>query len=299
MFVQAHNNREMARMLREKAPITFVCSFARSGNTWMRYLMCDVLLQNQGFETTTELAVDPGRIIPDYYAQMIARRDTSVKTPGSMIKTHDLIPMLQAHIGGDPAVRKCRYLYLYRTPEDALVSLFHLSLREKYIRSKAGRDIDLFCLEALPSWIEHLKSYLDALDEGVEIHLVFYDQLLRQSTAVLRETLNWLGIPHTDAILNHADSNMQFGKLQAMEAKTLDGRIPFFRRGSDGSGSVELKPETLSKIRDAAKQVFARANESLARQSLRNKAVQDAPSFSTEPRSPNGQAAVIPASNAR
>jgi hypothetical protein len=299
MFVQAHNNREMARMLREKAPITFVCSFARSGNTWMRYLMCDVLLQNQGFQTTTELAVDPGRIIPDYYAQMIARRDTSVKTPGHMIKTHDLIPMLQAHIGGDPAVRKCRYLYLYRTPEDALVSLFHLYLREKYIRSKSGRDIDLFCLEALPSWIEHLKSYLDALDEGVDIHLVFYDQLLRQTTAVLRDALTWLGVPHTDAILNHADANMQFGKLKAMEAKTLDGRIPFFRRGSDGSGSLELKPETLSKIREATKHQFSRANESLARQSLRNQAVRDVPPFSAEGQPRKGHTDVTPASNVR
>jgi len=265
----------------------------------MRYLMCDVLLQNQGFVTTTELAVDPGRIIPDYYAQMFARRDTSVKTPGHMIKTHDLIPMMQAHIGGDPAIRKCRYLYLYRTPEDALVSLYHLSLREKYIRSKAGRNIDLFCLEALPTWIEHLNSYLDALDEGVDVHLVFYDQLLRQTTAVLRETLRWLGVPHTEAILNHADSNMKFGKLQAMEAKTLDGRVPFFRRGSDGSGSAELKPETLSKIRDATNHLVARANERLARQSSRNQVVRDAPPFSAEMRSQGGHAADIPASNVR
>jgi Sulfotransferase domain len=299
MFIQAHNNREMARMIREKAQVTFVCSFARSGNTWMRYLMCDVLLQNQGFVTTTELAVDPGRIIPDYYAQMIARRDTSVKTPGHLIKTHDLIPMLQAHIGGDPGVRQCRYLYLYRTPEDALVSLFHLYLREKYIRSKAGRDIDLFCLEALPTWVEHLKSYLDALDEGGDIHLVFYDQLLRQTTAVLRDTLEWLGVPYTDAVLNHADSNMKFGNLQAMEAKTLGGRIPFFRRGSDGSGSKELKPETLSRIRDATQHVFARANERLARQSMRTQAIRNAPPFSVNRENRNGNEKVLPASTAR
>ena len=295
MFVQAHNNKEMARLMREKAPVTFVCSFARSGNTWMRYIMCDVLLQNQGYKTGTILPVDPGRIIPDYYAQLITRRDTSVQTPGHLIKTHDLIPMLQRHVGGDPQVRRCKYLYLYRTPEDALVSLYHLSLREKYIRSKAGRNIDLFCLEALPTWVDHLQSYLDALDEGVNIHLIYYDQLLRQPKAVFAEALQWMGIPYTEDIVDHADSNMQFGKLQATEAKTLGGRVPFFRRGSDGSGSLELKTETVAKIQDATKDQFARANELLARQSECRKGIGG--SFSPQARA--GEGKVIPASKAR
>jgi hypothetical protein len=301
MFIQAHNNREMARLLREQAPITFVCSFARSGNTWMRYLVCDVLLQNQGIQTTTELPVDPGKIIPDYYADLIARRNSSVQTPCHLIKTHDLIPLLQKHVGGDPAVLNCRYLYLYRTPEDALVSFFHLYLREKFIRSKAGRDIDLFCLEALPGWLLHLSSYLDALDEGVEVHLVSYDQLLRQPAAILSETLRWVGIPHTEAAVAHANSNMQFSNLKAMEAKTLGGRIPFFRRGCDGSGRLELKPETLAKIRDATRHLVARADESLARQASGHQTVRVRPSppFSVEANCRNGRAEVIPLSNGR
>ena len=224
-----------------------------------------------------------------------------MKTPGYLIKTHDLIPMLQKRIGGDPGVRQCRYLYLYRIPEDALVSLFHLYLREKYIRSKAGRDIDLFCLEALPGWLEHVTSYLDALDGGVEVHLVSYDQLLRHPRAVLSETLRWLGIPHTDASVDRADSNMEFSKLQAMEAKTLDGRIPFFRRGCDGSGTVELKAETLSAIREATQGLVARANESLARQSSRDPAVRDVPSppYPDKADGRKGHAEITPASNGR
>ncbi len=221
MFVQAHNNREMSRLLREHEPISFVCSFARSGNTWMRYLLCDVLLQNQGIQTTTELPVPLGRIIPDYYDDLIARREYTVQTPCHLIKTHDLIPLLQQHVGGDPAVLKCKYLYLYRTAEDALVSFFHLYLREKFIRSKAGRDIDLFCLEVLPGWLLHLNSYLEALKEGVEIRLVSYEQLLRQPAAILSETLRWLRIPNSEAAVARANANMQFSNLKAMEAKTL------------------------------------------------------------------------------
>jgi hypothetical protein len=280
-------------------------------------------LQNQGIETTTELPIDPDTIIVHYYSKLIARRDTSAQTPGCMIRTHDLIPQLQQHIGGDPAVRKWRYLYMYRTPEDAMVSTFHLFRREKHLHSKNSHDIDLFCLEVLPGWIEHVKSYLDALDEGVEVHLVSYDQLLRQTTVVLSETLRWLGIPHTDATVARAHSNMLFAKLQAREAKALEGRtplfrrgyekgfpyatqlrpgkVPFFRKGSEGAGRTELKPETLGKIRDATQDLFARANESLARQSARHQSIRQEPppAYLAEPDSRRGHAEVMPASNGR
>ena len=297
LFVQAHNNREMARLVRAGAPVTFVASFGRSGNTWMRYLVCDVLLQNKGFQTTTELPIDPGRIIPDYHAQLIARRDMSVQPPSCMIKIHDSIPLLQQRIGGDPAARKCKYLYLYRAPEDALVSTFHLYLREKYIRSKSGHDIDLFCLEFLPYWLNNVTSYLDDLDDGVDIHLVSYGQLLQQPTTVLEETLNWLGIPHTEATVAHAVSNMQFKNLQKMEAKTLNGRIPFFRRGGNDSGRLELKHETYSKIREATQHLMARANESLSRQYFRSRAVRDTTPVSAKTEFRNGHTIAASAPN--
>jgi hypothetical protein len=306
MFIQAHNNREMARMVREGLPVTFICSAMRSGSHWMCYLICDVLLQNQGMETTTEMPIDRMSIIVDQYARLIVRRDASLQASGCMIKTHDMIRELQERIGGDPGVRKCKYLYLYRTPEDALVSTCHHCRREKFFRSRsyyelACRDIDLFCLESVPAWIEHLTSYLDAMDEGVDIHLVSYDELLRRTTAILGGALRWLGMPQTEAAVARAASNAQFSKLKAVEAKTLNGGIPFFRRGSDGSGAEELKPETLRKIRDAAQQLMARANESLARQSLRHQAVREGPAttFSKEPILHNGQAEVIPAASGR
>ena len=135
------------------------------------------------------------------------------------------------------------------------------------------------------------------MDEGVNIHLIYYDQLLRQPKAVFGEALQWMGIPYTEKIVDHADSNMQFGKLQATEAKTLGGRVPFFRRGSDGSGSLELKPETVAKIHDATKDQFARANELLARQSARRKGIGG--SFAAAAQARGGDGKVIPTSKAR
>jgi len=264
MFVQGFNNSELARLVRNPDRVTFVCSYARSGNTWMRYLLSDIRLQNEGLETTTDKA-QPAKIVPDYYTDLITPR-ASTAACGYLIKTHDMIPQLQKRVGGNPEIRQCRYLYLYRPPEDVLVSLFHISLREKYIRSNAGGNIDLFCLEYLPAWAQHVTDYLDALDNGVTIYLVCYDELLRQPAAILSNALRWLGIPHTTESVQRAESNMRFGKLQAMEARALNGGSRLFRRGVDGSGVSELKPETLAQIRAATRDIMARANESLARQ---------------------------------
>jgi hypothetical protein len=318
MLIQAHNNRELARLSRENAPVTVISSFARSGSTWMCYLLGDILLQNHGVETTTQLSVDPDTIIVHYYAKLIARRDASIRTPGCVIRTHDLIPQLQRHIGGDPAVRKWRYLYLYRNPEDSLVSTFHLYQREKHLYTKFRHDIDLFCLDNVQGWADHVSSFLDYLDDAVDVHLVCYDQLLRETPKVLSEALCWLGIPHTEATVARAHSNMLFSKLQARESKALvektadaqggyekgfpyetklrSGQVPFFRQGKEGAGKLELKPDTLAKIREATQQLFARANERLARQSVGEEPTSP---FLADADSRRSCTEVVPASNGR
>jgi len=298
MFIQGFNNSELARLVQNHARVSFVCSHARSGNTWMRYLISDVLMQNQGVQTTTDMA-QPDKLVPDYYTDLIEPQPATTEAPGHLIKTHDTIPLLQSRVSPSLDMRQCRYLYLFRTPEDVLVSLFHIALREKYIRTKNRGDIDLFCLEYLPHWVEHVTSYLDALDAGVTVYLVSYEELLRQPAVVLGDALRWLGVPHTDSTVQRAEFNMRFGKLQAMEAKALNGGSRLFRRGVDGSGESELKPETLSQIRAVSKDLMARAHEMLARQRLKYSGNRSPDSSTIVDGARNGHGEVAPISSAR
>jgi hypothetical protein len=269
MFVQAHNGREIGRLLSQGQPVTFVSSFARSGNTWVRYLLSDVFLQNHGVETATELAVHPDEIIPDFYCEMVARRNTAVPTPGLLVKTHDLFGHLQRQFGNPVAQApggNCRHLYIYRTPEDALVSFFHLQLREKYVKGRAGLDIDAFCLDTTKEWIAHVSSYLAASQSGAAVFFASYDQLLQNPEAVLVEMLGWLGVQHTSSAAVRAVQNMRFGNLQALEARDSADKPPVFRRGCNGSGSKELKAATVAEIRGRTDHLLAQAGECVARQ---------------------------------
>ncbi len=80
-LIEAHNMREIKNLLADEVPITFVTSYPRSGNTWMRYLLSDVFLQIHGIDTDTKLAVHPDEIIADFYCSRVAMRNKAVRTP--------------------------------------------------------------------------------------------------------------------------------------------------------------------------------------------------------------------------
>ena len=273
LAIQAHNTAEIMRLLREGWQLNFVSSFPRSGNTWVRYLLADVFLQAHGVATATELPVQPDKIVPDFYCHWIARRNVTIPTPGVFVKTHETFAQLQERFGGaglrpgaggSGAVapfRGCKHVYLYRSPEDALVSLFHYYDQQRPLKARAAAGIDGFCLANLPSWEESLAGYLRASEEGFPVLFVTYELLLQYPTEILSNLLRWLGARHDAATVERAVSNMQFTKLQAVETRILlNEEAFFFRRGRKGSGRAELQASTLDIIEKRTGQLMEQAN---------------------------------------
>jgi hypothetical protein len=266
LFVQAHNSAEIMRLLQKRATLNFVNSFPRSGNTWARHLLADVFLQNHGLETGTELPVHPDRVIPDFYCDWITRKDVTIPTSGIYIKTHDLFEQLKKRFH-HPALLSCKQVYLYRAPEDALVSLFHFYEGYKYLKPRTVGGIDAFCLAQLPAWEAHLASYLAAAEEGLGVFFVPYELLLQYPTEILSNLLRWLGNKHDRAKVDRAVSNMQFSKLQALEARdAFNEEVVFFRRGCKGTGQAELQASTMEKIQARATDLLSRANNRVLQQ---------------------------------
>jgi len=252
-FIEAHNMREIKNLLAADVPIIFVTSFPRSGNTWMRYLLSDVFLQKEGIDTTTKLVIHPDEIIADFYRSLVAERNPKVRTPGVLVKIHDSFGGLRQRFWGDlhhthPSFHRCRHLYLYRNPEDALVSLYHHHLQEDLVVENSAKwigpaKIDEFCRRTLPAWIDHASGYLAATQEGLSIYFASYEGLLTDPTKVLGEVLRWLGVSHTMPMLERAVSNMQFEKLKATNARDMG------HHGRSGAGSLQLAGSTIEEIR--------------------------------------------------
>jgi len=269
MLIQSHNSREILKLLDAGEQITFVNSFPRSGNWWLRFLLSDIFQQNHGVATETTHASQATKIIPDFYCEMVARRDLNIKTPGVLIKSHDDYPVLRKRFASgakrEAGFAACRHLCPYRMPADSLVSMFHVYLRVNYVPSKAGNNIDAFCLEYLPGWVSHMKTHLAAIEEGASVFFVSYHLMLQNPQAQLAEVLSWLGAPYTDEILDRAVANTNFSKVQAHEPNIQLRYKPLLRQGRDGSGSRELKPETLEIIEENTADLMARADKLVAR----------------------------------
>jgi hypothetical protein len=270
LFIQARNTGEIAQRLREGSRLNFISSFPRSGNTWMRYLLTDILLQNSGVQTTTQLPVHPDKVVPDFYCHSITRRDRSVQTPGLFVKTHDLFDQLERRFcgkalpdgGAGPLSQNCKHLYLYRAAEDVLVSLFHYYDRHRYFKSQSARGADAFCQARLAAWQDNLASYLQASEKGVPILFVKYELLLKEPSAALAEILRWLDIPHEGDMVGRAVRNMRFSELRALEIRERPSEegLTSFRRGASGGGKAELQPATVEAIHRSTSDLIQRAD---------------------------------------
>ncbi len=275
LFIQAGNVAQIAARLQEGSRLYFISSFPRSGNTWMRYLLTDILLQKNGVPTTTDLPTHPDKVVPDFYCHSIARRDRGVQGPGIFVKTHDVFEQLEGRFSGKglapgdagPLSRNCKHLYLYRAPEDSLISLFHYYDRHRYFKSQSAGGADAFCQARLGAWENNLASYLRAAEKGVPIFFVKYETLLAEPVAALGEILRWLDIEHDHSMVLRAVLNMHFSKLRALEIReqSSEERLSF-RRGTSGGGHAELQPATVQVIHKKTSALLARASSHVLKQ---------------------------------
>lgn len=281
LLLQASNTTLVNLWLSRGSKVVLVSSYPRSGNTWMRYLLSDVLLQMHGLKTTTRLPIHPNDLMPEFAGHCVARRIrrcppvNPLNPSAAFVKTHFLFERHRDIFvrNGSGPMGDGRILYLYRTPEDALVSYYHLCQKERSLRHNVPNGLDSFCRGQIAGWNNHLSSYLRAADNGIPVFLISYEKMLENPALTLGRFLHWLGVKHEEPVVNRAVSNMQFAKLQAMEMEQsqmelqANERNLFFRRGCTGSGRAELNEGLLQEIHAKTGEMLAEARRREAGQS--------------------------------
>ncbi|NES88383.1 tetratricopeptide repeat protein [Okeania sp. SIO2B9] len=237
----------------------FLASYPRSGNTWIRLLLSDVLLQLQGFQTTTG-----GNIIPDAYKISINEWNNQINTKLKfrIIKTHEPLFFQQT------LELENRVFYLFRKPADCLCSYYYYSLR--YEKNKEhDKGIDKFCLDNLERWSSHVTTYMSCKEKSPErIMFVSYEKLSYNPVKVMNYIVELLGWENCQLICQKSVENQEFNKLKSLskEEKTEKmgfwedhGYQDFFRKGKVNSSQQELSPETLRVIEEKAMPIYKKA----------------------------------------
>ncbi|AMW26848.1 MULTISPECIES: sulfotransferase domain-containing protein [Arthrospira] len=243
----------------------FLASYPRSGNTWMRLLLSDVIQQLGGEKTQPG-----GNVIPDVYKVDIEDwyRNPRIKIPFRIIKTHEPLDLISDY----------RIIYLFRHPADCLCSYYHYQLRSPRFREN-NSGIDGFCQNLINQWCGHINGYLEAAKTGSDrLFLVSYESLNINPVESLKNVCNFLDLDITEAQAQIAVNNQQFRQVQTLsqrgDSQTLGfaengGYQNFFRRGQINSSTQELSENTRTIISHKSQDIYNQIRE-LESQQLTN-----------------------------
>lgn len=241
-----------------------ICSYPRSGNTWVRLLLTSYLLYDQGYEFKGANPIHPDRIIPDLHLHSWSDVDDGIRIPAKIAKTHSVLASLFTR----------RIIYIARQPVDSLVSYYHFHRRyaERYQKVKYF-NVDEFSIVMWRGWAQHVLSFLNHSRSNDDFFIT-YELLHRENDLTLRSMLSFLNIDINDEAVKKAVENNKFSMLKKIENdNSKTGRFingeKFFRKGRIGGGREELSQETLDQIDAWSEEIYleilARQKESLLR----------------------------------
>jgi hypothetical protein len=229
----------------------FIVSYPKSGNTWTRFLLGNLLYQD---EPITFANVEYK--LPSLYLHS----DRKLKKLPRILKSHDCF---------DP--RYQTVIYIVRDPRDVLVSNYHYAVKLRAVSPDCG--IDKFVPALLDgsfdfgrlvnprfgSWYDNVASWL-AMQHNRRFLLLRYEDMLEDPQRELKRVAEFLGLQATPerlaraVRLSSADHMRELEKSQGDQwTLTKDTRpdIAFIRKARAGGWRTELSAQTVAEVEKA------------------------------------------------
>ena len=250
------------RTLTVRPDDTFIVSYPRSGNTWTRFLVANLLHPE---EAATFANIE--RLVPDAEAQS-SRHMRGIPSPRT-IKSHTYF---------DP--RYLRVIYIVRDPRDVALSYYDFSRKYRHIDDSCPmeRYITDFVTGRLISanwgtWGENVASWAFARGARPGFLLLRYEDMKARPERELTRISRFLGIDASPELLQTALERSSADRMREMEktqgkdwVSTKDKRtdIPFVRSASTGEWKSKLRPESVAEIESAWGNIMAYLGYELA-----------------------------------
>jgi len=217
----------------------FLVSYPKSGNTWARFLIANLLRPQDSVGFSNIHDIIPG-------IDVVPHRDMLRVPRPRIIKSHQYF---------DP--RYQRVVYIIRDPRDVALSEYHAQRKSKRISDQhpieefvrgflAGESCDY------GSWGEHATSWLSTRYGQPGFLLVRYEDMLQDTARELSRMASFLGLHPSSELIGQAVSRSRADKMRKLEKSqaadfnaTKDTRqdILFVRSAKAGGWHSEL-PET-------------------------------------------------------
>jgi len=228
---------------------TFVVSYPRSGNTWTRFLIANLLHPD---EPATFANIE--RLVPDSEAQS-SRYLKSISRP-RVIKSHQYF---------DPRYKKV--IYIVRDPRD--VALSYYDFQRKYRQIQDGYSLPQYVSDFVGghlssadwgTWGENVGSWLATRQKHAGFLLLRYEDMVADTERELTKIAAFFGIELNHQLLantidlSSAERMRGLEKTQGSEwvsTKNKRSDIPFIRTASSGGWRSKLPANAIAEIESA------------------------------------------------
>ena len=260
------------------AGILWIASYPKSGNTWVRIFLANLILNEPEPVPFARIgSVCPGeaheiwfrpftdRPVSELSRAEIAKLRCHVQMCAARTMKHIIPLKTHNHLGedcGHPLISMeatRAVIYILRDPRDVALSVadqFGVSVAETIeIMNKEGATglatPGHSVHEVMSSWSIHVKSWTQ-MRQG-KLHVVRYEDLLADPYGELGKIARKLGITTEEARIRRAVGHASFKTLQEMErdkgfAERSEFSETFFRSGRSGVWKDELTPELAKRI---------------------------------------------------
>ena len=225
---------------------SFIASYPRSGNTWTRFLIANLMYPDRevSFKNIEEL-------IPDATA-LSSKALKRVRSP-RIIKSHEYF---------EPRYNKV--IYLVRDPRDVALSLYNF--RRKYRSVVDTYPVERYIAERfLPGdldvpWNEHVGSWLGARKNHPGFLLVRYEDLRQEPARELQRIAAFLGVVANAQALAQAVEKSAAKRMRELEKVEQDqwittkgkrADVPFIAEAVAGAWKQKLPPASVALIESA------------------------------------------------
>jgi Sulfotransferase domain len=226
---------------------TFIVSFPKSGNTWTRFLIGNLISPNERADFA-----NINRLIPD--PEAMTKREMSAASRPRIIKSHQYF---------DPRYR--RIIYITRDPRDVAVSQYHFHRKRRLIED--GYPIERFVTRFIAgetsiygSWGENAASWLSTRYGKPGFLLLRYEDMLEDTLREVKKVATFLDrtcTPQKLAEVVERSSADQMRKLEKDQARlwssTRDTRqdVAFVREAKAGGWKSALPAESVAELESA------------------------------------------------
>ena len=215
---------------------TFLVSYPKSGNTWARFLIANLVRPHEKIDFSNVNRVIPG-------TEVTRNRDLMRTPRPRIIKSHQYF---------DP--RYPRVIYIVRDPRDVVVSQYHFQRKRNVVADQyplseyVGRFV-AGQTSFYGSWGEHVASWLATRHGRPGFLLLRYEDMVEDTARELSKVASFLGLSSTPEMILQAVERSSADRMRTLEksqaqlftsTKNTRQDIPFVRAAKAGGWRVAL-----------------------------------------------------------